>query len=230
MAGNYLKNTEEEVEIDLMELFQFLKTKLKFIVVVTVLFAIVSGLVTTFVMEEKYMSTARVFPKPEVNEGIINSSQLNSEKTMVNNYVALLQGSNIQSQVADELNLKVEDISNSVSVSNETNTQFITICAETVDPQLSKRIVDTMVEVFTKELEEKLEITNIMVVDEAKVPKNPSSPSFIKNVVIAAVAGIGVSCGYFLVVFLLDTRIHNKEDAEKFLGIPSLGVVPHFQE
>ena len=65
-------------------------------------------------------------------------TQINS---MTKNYVALLGGNNIQSKVAKELNVDTNVVSSALSISNETDTQIISISATTTDPQLSKKLL-----------------------------------------------------------------------------------------
>ena len=128
----------EEIEINLAELFQVLKEHLH--IISTLICAILVGAFTIFFVSKKYESTARIFPKPEVNEGIVDYSQINSNNSMTKNYVALLGGNNIQSKVAKELNVDTNVVSSALSISNETDTQIISISATTTDPQLSKKI------------------------------------------------------------------------------------------
>ena len=192
--------------------------------------AIIAGIVTIFFISKKYESTARIYPKPEVTEGIVDYTQINANNLMVNNYVEMLKGNNIQSQVADKLDLTVAQIKGNVSIVNETNTQIIAITAKTNDPELSKKIVDQMVSTFKKEAKETLNINNITTVDQAEVATSPVSPSLKMNLVIGALLGAFASIGYLFIKFMLDTRIHNKEDAEKYLGVPCLGSIPYFED
>ena len=74
----------EEIEINLAELFQVLKEHLHIIIISILICAILVGAFTIFFVSKKYESTARIFPKPEVNEGIVDYSQINS-----NNLVGL---------------------------------------------------------------------------------------------------------------------------------------------
>lgn len=149
---------------------------------------------------------------------------------MVNNYVKLLQGNNIQDQVAKNLNITSAEVRSSLSITNTTDTQIIEISSTTVDPGLSKRIVDETISVFTTLIQEKLDVTNVTIVDQPEVNPNPVSPSMVKNVIIGAVAGIVISLGYLLLTYLLDTKIKNGEQAEQYLGVPLLGIVPFFEE
>ena len=149
---------------------------------------------------------------------------------MTNNYVALLNGNSIQSKVAQELKVDTGVVSSALAVSNESDTQIISISATTNDPQLSKKIVDTTVSVFTQEVKDTLNINNITTVDEAKLQTTPVSPSLTKNLVIGGLVGLIVSIGIIFIRFMLDNRIHTKEDAENYLGIPNLGVIPYFED
>lgn len=92
---------------------------------------------TIFFVKKQYASTARIFPKPEVNEGVVDYSQINSNNSMTKNYVALLGGNNIQSKVAKELNVDTNVVSSALLFPNETDTQIISISATTTDPQIS---------------------------------------------------------------------------------------------
>ena len=72
-------------------------------------------------------------------------------------------------------------------------------------------------------------MTNVTIVDQPEVNPNPVSPSMVKNVIIGAVVGIVISLGYLLLTYLLDTKIKNGEQAEQYLGVPLLGIVPFFE-
>ena len=220
----------DEIEIDLGELFQVLKNNIKMIVISILVCCALTGVVTVFFISKKYESTTRIYLKPEVTEGTVDYSQINANNLMVSNYVEILKGNNIQSQVADKLNLDVKDVANYVTVSNDSNTQIISITAKTTDPELSKNIVDTMSTTFKAMAKQTLNISNITTVDQAELETDPVSPNLKINLLIGAVAGAILSMGYLFIRFMLDTHIHNKDEAEKYLGIPNLGSVPWFED
>ncbi|WP_050636465.1 YveK family protein [Candidatus Stoquefichus sp. SB1] len=230
MTDNEIVQNEEEIEINLGELFQLLKSRYKLIIISILVCAIIAGVITIFFISKKYESTARIYPKPEVTEGVVDYTQINANNLMVNNYVELLKGNNIQTQVAEKLDLTQPQVNSFVTISNETNTQIISITAKTNDPELSKKIVDQMVAVFKKEAKETLNINNITTVDQAVLAEAPVSPSLKMNLAIGALLGAFLSVGYLFIRFMLDTHVHNKEEAEKYLGIPCLGSIPYFED
>lgn len=220
----------DEIEINLAEFFQYLKSKYKIILFSTIVSVVIAALLTVFVIPKKYESTARLLLKPETVESGYDYTQINANKAMVNNYIELLKGNNIQRQVANRLGLEVQELKGSVSVSNITDTQVISIKANTIDPKLSKDIVDEMIDVFTAEVSEKLDVKNIIIADDAVMAESAVSPSLKKNIVFGVLIGIIFSGGLLFIRFITDTHIHNKEEAEKYLGIPSLGVIPDYED
>lgn len=228
MTEQEMIKNDEEIEINLGELFAVLKAQYKLIVISILVMTIIAGIVTTFFISRKYQSTASIYPKPEVSEGIVDYTQINANNLMVNNYIEMLKGNNIQSQVAETLGITTAQVSSSVSISNQTNTQIISISATTTDPQLSKDIVDELVSTFKKEAKDTLNINNISTIDQAQLATTPVSPNLKMNLIIGALIGAFLSVGYIFIKFMLDTHIHNREEAEKYLGIPCLGSIPYF--
>ena len=220
----------DEVEIDLSQLLKLLKKNIRLIIILALVGIIIAASATTFLISKKYQSQGSVLLKADVVNGSLDSTQVNTNKMMVNNYVKLLQGNNIQDQVAKNLNITSAEVRSSLSITNTTDTQIIEISSTTVDPGLSKRIVDETISVFTTLIQEKLDVTNVTIVDQPELNPNPVSPSMVKNVIIGAVAGIVISLGYLLLTYLLDTKIKNGEQAEQYLGVPLLGIVPFFEE
>ena len=71
-----------------------------------------------------------------------------------------------------------------------------------------------------------ISLSNISIIDTAEVPKGPSSPNLIKNLLIALIFGLGLAA---LLVFFrdqFDDAIRVPEDIEGKLGLSLLGVVP----
>lgn len=230
--GGLMDKTElnDEVQIDLSELFKLIRKHLKSIVIFMLIGAILVGAYTSFMVDKKYSSQGTILLKAEVIDGAIDNNQLNSNESMVANYIELLQGNNIQDKVAKNLDISSGLVSNALQVSNTEDTQIIEISATTTDPGLSKRIVDETINVFTETVKEILDVSNIIMVDNAEINTAPVSPNIQKNMVLGAVAGIVISLGYILLTYLLDSKIKNADVAEQVLNLPVLGIVPYFED
>ena len=109
-------------------------------------------------------------------------------------------------------------------------TEIIDVKATTDDPKKSQAIVSKTVDIFFKEMQEKLDIKNMTISDQPKVNDVPVSPSKKMNTAIGAMAGLLLSCGYVFLQYLFDKRLKNKAEAESFLGVPVLGEIPWFED
>ncbi len=76
------------------------------------------------------------------------------------------------------------------------------------------------------ELEGKLTINNIRVIDNAVIPESPILPNKRKNFLIGAFSGLamGILAAFF--IEFLDNSIKTKDDIEHFLSVPFLGYIP----
>lgn len=220
----------DELEIDLSELFKLLKKNIKLIIILVLAGITIAVFITTFFIDKKYASQGSILLKAEVVDGSIDSSQLNANNMMVNNYIELLQGNTIQNKVADNLNITGDEVNAALKVTNTAETQIIEIYATTTNPELSKNIVEETITVFTTLVQEKLNVTNLTIVDQPEINTNPVSPSMSKNILIGGIIGVIISLAYILLAYLLDTKIKNGEQAEQILGVPLLGTIPYFDK
>ena len=103
----------DEVEIDLSQLLKLLKKNIRLIIILALVGIIIAASATTFLISKKYQSQGSVLLKADVVNGSLDSTQVNTNKMMVNNYVKLLQGNNIQDQVAKNLNITSAEVRSS---------------------------------------------------------------------------------------------------------------------
>ncbi len=91
----------------------------------------------------------------------------------------------------------------------------------------NRRIYDALLQ-RTKEasLTERLETSNIRIVEAASIPTLPIAPRKARNILLAIVIGlvIGVTLAFFLEY--LDDSIRTPQDLKLYLEIPFLGMIP----
>lgn len=226
------KIQNEELEIDLSQIFRLLKKNIKLILFSTIVCAVLVITFTYFFVDKKYASTATIFITPKITEqGTIDQSSMSSNSKMVNNYMEILKGENILSKVAEQLEISnFAIVKGSISVSNPTNSELINITATTEEPKLSQKIVQSTVDTFFEDMKDRLNIENLTIINNPKVNDSPVSPNLKINALIGALAGMVLSCGFVFLRYLLDKRLRTREEAENFLGIPVLVEIPFFDE
>ena len=120
----------------------------------------------------------------------------------------------------------VEDLRNQIKVSNDTNTTLVKVEATTLDPKLSKNIVNSTVNVFIDTMQENLNLKNIEIVDKAKLSYEPSGPNVKKNILMGAAAGFVIDALIVVLKVLTNTKLKSKEEAEKYLKLPVFCELP----
>lgn len=218
----------DELEIDLGELFKALKKNILLIVVISILCAIVGFVSSMFLINKKYNSEATIYITPKVTEqGTIDYNSIQTNSRMVNNYMEILKGETILAKVADQVGMEsYEEVLNTLTVSNPENTELISVSSETTDPELSQQIVSLVISTFTEDMMDILNLNNVTIINDAKVNENPVSPSVPKYTILGLAVGLVISCGYVFITFLFDKRLRTREEAENFLGVPVLATVP----
>lgn len=175
-----------------------------------------------------YTASTSIYLTPQISEsGSLDYNSQMANSKLVTNAVNLLTQNNIMSEVAKDVGLESADsVKKLVSVTNESNTEIITISATTKDPKLSKDIANDTVSTFIRTMQKNLNVRNIEVVDKAKLSYIPSGPNVKKNTLLATMVGFVLGCGYATLRFLFDNRLRTKEEAEKYLGIPVFCEIP----
>ena len=222
------EDKNEDVEIDLVEIWQVIKKQFGLLVVIVILCAILAGVISKFFIAPKYTSSSTIFLTPSISEsGVVDFTSQNSNEKLVNNVMALLVQDNILSEVAKQTGMEsIEELRNQIEVSNDTNTTLVKVEATTLDPKLSKNIVNSMVSVFIDTMKENLNLKNIEIVDKAKLSYEPSGPNVKKNILIGAVAGFLIDALIVVLKVLTNTRLKSKEEAEKYLNLPVFCELP----
>lgn len=225
---NENQKINDEAVIDLEELFKVFKQNILTILVVSLLCLVIGLFSSIFLVDKKYSSEATIYITPKVTEqGTIDYNSIQTNSQMVNNYMEILKGETILAKVADQVGLEsFEEVQSAMTITNPTNTQLISISAETTDPELSQKIVSLTISTFSEDMMEILNLNNVTTINEAKVNTDPVSPSKSKFTILGFGIGLVVSCGYVCISYLFDKRLRTRDEAENFLGIPVLATVP----
>ncbi len=157
--------------------------------------------------------------------GAINQ-QLNSISGNVRNSVRQDYLSALSTERA--LSGKVEQLK-SLTLSEQDKSVQYNLLAREADT--NRQLYDGLLERFkTLNAMAGVSLSNIAIIDNAEVPKAPSSPNLVKNLLLGLIFGLGISA---LLVFFrdqFDDAIRVPEDIEGKLGLPLLGVVPKATE
>jgi len=216
-----------EKTINLKELFQSLKKRLFLIFIITVIFTAISGIVSYFFLTPIYQSSTQILVNQTKDKNAIyNPSEVQTNLQLINTYNAMIKSGAILDKVIEKENLSMTsgELNNSISVSNEQDSQIINITVQNEDPQKAEKIANSIATIFQNEIKSIMNVDNITVLTKANVGLLVK-PSIVLNMTLALVVGLMVGLGLAFLLDYLDTTIKNDKDVEEHLGLPILGAI-----
>lgn len=218
----------DEIEIDLYELFRFYIDKLKVILIAFLVGAVLLFGISYFAIPKTYESTAKMYVVSSSGSSYIDISDLNLGDSLTADYESLIVGRPVMSQVIENLKLDmtVKELKGMLTITNPADTRIIEITATTTDPKLSGSIANEVMAVAIDYIPETMDTVSPNVAEDALPEGTKAGPSYTKNTVLGAMLGVLLALIYLTVLFLRDDTIKTEEDVERLFGLTVLTTIP----
>lgn len=220
-------NDNEEIEIDLFELFMELKRKIWVILGVAVLCAGVAGAFSAFVLTPQYTSTAMVYIlSKETTLTSLADLQIGSQLTK--DYKIIVTSRPVLEDVIEglELNTTYKDLKKKITIDNPADTRILSISVMDPDPQMAKAIADKVAATASDYVGDIMEMVPPKLIEDGEVPLLKTSPSNTKNALIGGLLGVLLVCGFVTARVVLNDTVRTEEDVTRYLGLTVLASVP----
>lgn len=219
-----------EETISIKELFQTIKKRLWLIGVITLLLAILTAVVSYFVLTPVYsVKTQLLVNQAKSDQQLYNNNQVQTDIQLVQTYSVIIKTPKVLDEVKKELKLKqtVDELNKQISVENAPDTQVVEISVKDESPKQAALIANTTASVFKKQITSVMNIDNVTILSKAVVKSDisPVQPKPLLNILVAIVAGIIIGGVVAFILEYLDGTLKTEEDIEKYLGVPVMGVV-----
>lgn len=227
MDNKEVQYENDEIEIDLLELFQALKKKLWLLLAVTVLCGGAAGMFSRLVLTPQYTSTAMVYIlSKETTLTSLADLQIGSQLTK--DYSVIVTSRLVLEDVIETLELKdtYEELKEKITIDNPKDTRILTISAIDPDPQLAKAKADAVANISSEYIGELMEMVPPKMIEDGVVPTEQTSPNNLRNALLGAAAGFLLVCGVVILEVLMNDTVRTEEDVEKYLGLTVLAMVP----
>ncbi|MBQ2734288.1 MAG: hypothetical protein IJF33_00495 [Clostridia bacterium] len=235
-----MEEQHKEFEIRLQDLWWIFKRCWWQMLIVFVLVAAVVFSALTLTHEDEFTATASIYVLRNTNETLPNGSQTNFSSIDISLANLIIKDCDVLLRSRDKVLypvlvaqnmddvITVERMNRMISINNQEDTRVIYLSVTSSSPEKSADIANALVDQACDYVNNELYNQKILNrVDQATTPKNPSNPISLMTVALLAfVAAFAVYAIYF-VLFLLDDKINNAEDVEKYLGLSMLGVIPN---
>lgn len=223
---------EEYQEIDLLKLAKVVVAKWWLILILMVIAGGTAYYVTMEYVTPIYEAKSTLFIGKE-NDSLtgIDLNDLKVENQLIVDYRELIRTNLVTEEVISELSLLAtpEELVSNLGISSIDESRFMHITYTDHLPQRAAEITNHLSLVLSEKAVEVVGVEYIRIVDKAKVPSNPTSPSKLKNSAIASVLGAMIGLGIIFLLHMMDNKIRSEEDIEAILNEPVLGMIPLFE-
>ena len=222
----YEFENDDEIEIDLRELFLALKKKIAWNLLTAIVFAGAAGLITKFAMTPVYSSSAQLYVMSK--GGISQLTDLTMGTQLTQDYMVIVKTRPVLEQVIEDLHLDMDykELGNKITVENPSDTRIMQITVTDKDPEVAKDITQDLAEVTADTVAKKMDVKSPTIIEKAYKAESPDSPSLKKNIVIGALLGFILMAAVIVIQYLMNDTILKEEDIEKYLGINTLAQLP----
>ncbi|MEK6446650.1 YveK family protein [Priestia aryabhattai] len=219
-----------EETISLRELFAVLRKRLWLIVLITIIAATVSALISFFVLPPVYESKTQILVNQAKNDQqLYNTQVVQTNVQLINTYNDIITSPAILDKVIKELKLdgSAATLSGQIQVTSAQNSQVAQIVVQDTTAKRAADIANTTASVFQKEVPKLMNVDNVKVLSKAALGENqsPVKPQPLLNVAIAIVVGLMVGIGLSFLLEYLDNTLKTEQDIENILELPIMGVV-----
>lgn len=228
LIGGHHRHMEET--ISLRELFHTLKKRLWLIVLIMVVAATASSVISFFVLTPIYQSSAQILVNQAKSEkDLYNTGEIQTNIQLINTYSVIIRSPKILNKVKEELNFPgtVGELQNKIAVASEKDSQIIALTVEDPNPSMAMKVANKTAEVFQRDIPSIMSVDNVTILSKATLGEKPSpiKPKPLLNIAIASVVGMMIGVGLAFLLEYLDNTIKSEQDVEQVLGLPVMGVI-----
>ncbi len=226
---DYVEETMKE-KFDLVKLLNILKKNIKLLLILPAICLVVSAALIFFVMPDKYTASTQILVNMKKSSSDLAFQNVQSSLQSVNTYTEIIKSPRILDKVSREFDgqYSTAELNSFLKVTNQTNSQIITVSVTTGNKSESDKIVNRISKVFAHDMPKIMSVDNVTILSSAHDNAVKVSPIVSVNLVISIIVGIVLAILIIFLKELLDKRIKTEEDVESQLGLPILGSIQKF--
>ena len=221
-------NINDEIEIDLLEIFGLFLSRWILILLVALTTAMIGFAISFFLIDPTYESTTKIYILNKNENQNVTYSDMQLGTQLTKDYSELINSRYVLEEVIQKLHLDLDyqGLKDKVSVSTPSDTRIVSITVTDTDPVEAMNIANAVRESASNHIGNVMDIDAVNVVESANMPTKKAGPSYTKWTMIGGVLGAFIICAVILIQYLLDDTIKTSEDIERYLGLSTLGLIP----
>ena len=227
MGNKEIINARDESVIDLEQIFRALLKKVWLLILAVIVFAALGFAVTFLFITPKYSTTFTAYVNNHNSTDVLtslNNSDMSARVTLANTAAKIATSSTVINKVALETAVLPSDIGITTSV--DSSSSILTVRVIMTDKDKVKPVADELATTLTEESGRIIEGSSLQVIDMPVEPTGRYSPSYSRNVMLAAVIGFVLMALIIIILELKDDTLKDAAELEHEYGIPVIGAIP----
>ena len=224
--------SDDEVTIDLAELFGVLWHWIWLILLVALLLGGAAYAFSKFVIPEEFQSTTKIYvlDKESGSGGQTTYTDLQAGAQLTKDYAELITSRTVIEKVMTDNHLEsvydYKEFLKKVEVNTPTDTRIVSITVTDTNPALAQALADDIRVEASDLIINTMQIDAVNTYEVANLPTEKSAPSCSKWALIGALLGALLVGGIVTLQYILDDTIKTSEDVEQYLGLSTLALIP----
>lgn len=224
-----LGNTEFNINMVLT----IIKKNLFSILFWIVLGEIVSSILTFSFITPKYSSNIDILVNQKANNAQVQYAAQQADLQAINTYKDVLTKPIILSPVlkeakrTDNYQGNLSTLEKSIKVSNQTNSQVVTVTVTDKNAYVAADIANTIGKIFTKKVKKMMQVDNVTIVSKAKVNNKPVSPNKKLYALMGLLVGLIIGTSIAFIKEFTDKTVKDSNFLTDELDLTNIGSVYH---
>ena len=218
----------EEVEIDLGEVFHLILSRLGIIILSGIIFCLVAVGGTMLFVEPQYDSTTKIVVLSKQDSTTLTNQDMQTSTQLTKDYAELIKSRTVTEGVIAELGLDMthEQLLSKITVDTPTDTRVVAIVVRDTDPYTASQIANAVRDIAAEHIQKVMDVDAVNVVEKANVPSEKATPSVTKNGLIGGMLGVVLALAIIIIIYITNDTVTTQEDVERYLGLSVLGNIP----
>nr|WP_235918179.1 Wzz/FepE/Etk N-terminal domain-containing protein [Paenibacillus lutrae] len=196
-----------------------------------------TGAVSALYLTPKYQaSTKLIVNSPANSQGMLqlDMNAINTNISLIHTYKEIIKTPAIMNLVVEqhpEFGLTAEELMKRIQFTSVSDTQIFTLSLQDAKYEKAAVIVNTVAQMFQKQIPNIMKIDNVFILHEADPSKIPApvEPNVAVNTAVAFVASLMFALGLVFALEYFDDSLKSEEDIEHYLELPMLVAVPEIR-
>lgn len=218
-----------EKDVNFQRILTAIRRGWKTIVITVLTITLISSTTTFFLIKPTYETQVKLFiGKEETKKEGYNESEVHMYQKLLKTYSEVIKTKDLANAAIKKANIDIKpaEVLNNLTIVPVADTQILEIKYKSTSPTDGYNLINSIKDEFIKLSEDIVQKGNIQVLESAQIPKKPVSPNKVLNIGLSIVLSLGLGAGIVLLKEFMNNSFRGKEEIEKELGLPVIGVIP----